>query len=195
MDFPTKSQKPIVVHCNAGKAKTDLKGELGDMAVHHNPKSIANVLSLHSVKQKHQGTYDSWDHDGVFVVHTPKGVVEFIPSEKGLHYIDVSKEENLVHHMLVNIETDNKTTNSDEQFVMVNTMRDNFEGYTKQDIKKAQEAGCLQGMIGNPTERKFEGMVREKLIANFPVTVRDIQNAHQIFGPNLANLRGKTTRT
>jgi hypothetical protein len=47
-----KSQKPIVVHCNVGKTKTDLEGELGDMMV-HNPKSIANVLSLHSVKQKH----------------------------------------------------------------------------------------------------------------------------------------------
>ncbi len=51
-----KSQKPIVVHCNAEKMKTDLKGELGDMMVHHNPKSIANVLSLHLVKQKHRVT-------------------------------------------------------------------------------------------------------------------------------------------
>ncbi len=48
-----KSQKPIVVHYNAGKTKTDLEGKLGDMMVHHNPKSIANVLSLLSVKQKH----------------------------------------------------------------------------------------------------------------------------------------------
>ncbi len=101
----------------------------------------------------------------------------------------------MVRHMLVNIETDDKTTSSDEQFMMVNTMRGNFEGYTKHDIKKAQEARRLQGMIGNPTECKYEGMVREKLIANCPVTVRDIQNAHQIFGPNLANRRGKTTRT
>jgi hypothetical protein len=97
--------------------------------------------------------------------------------------------------MLVNIETNNKTTSSDEQFVMVNTARGNFEAYTKHDIKKAQEARHLQGMIGNPTERKFERMVCEKLIANCPVTVRDIQNAHRIFGPDLANLRGKTTRT
>jgi hypothetical protein len=66
-----KSQKPIVVHCNAGKTKTDLEGKLGDMMVHHNPKSIANVLSLHLVKQKHRVTYNSWDHNGVFVVHTP----------------------------------------------------------------------------------------------------------------------------
>jgi hypothetical protein len=67
-----KSQKPIVVHCNAGKTKMDLEGEQGDMTVHHNSKSIANVLSLHLVKQKHQVTYDSWDRDGVFVVHMPK---------------------------------------------------------------------------------------------------------------------------
>ena len=38
-------------------------------------------------------------------------------------------------------------------------------------------------------------MVREKLITNFPVTVHDVNNANRIFGPDLANLRGKTTRT
>jgi hypothetical protein len=108
------SQKPIVVHCNAGETKTDLEGKLGDMTVHHNPKSIANVLSLHLVKRKHQVTYNSWDCDRVFVVHTPKGMVEFKPSEKGLDYIDVSKEEDSVCHMLVNIETDNKMTSSDK---------------------------------------------------------------------------------
>jgi hypothetical protein len=47
------------------------------MMVHHNPMSTANVLSLHSVKQEHRVTYDSWDCDGVFFVHMPKGVVEF----------------------------------------------------------------------------------------------------------------------
>ncbi len=190
-----KSQKPIVVHCNVGKMKTDLKGKLGDMTVHHNLKSIANVLSLHLVKQKHQVTYNSWDRDGVFVVHTPKGVVEFKPSDRGLHYIDISKEGDLVRHMLVHIETNDKTTSSDEGFVMVNTVRGNFEGYTKHNIKKAQEARCLQGMIGNPTECKFVGMVCDKLIANCPVTVRNIQNANWILGPNLAYLKGNTTRT
>jgi hypothetical protein len=72
-----KSQRPIAVHCNAGKTKTDLEGELGDMTEHHNPKSIANVLPLHLIKQKHRVTYNSWDCNGVFVMHTPKGVVEF----------------------------------------------------------------------------------------------------------------------
>ena len=38
-------------------------------------------------------------------------------------------------------------------------------------------------------------MVREKLITNCPVTVQDVENANRIFGPDLANLRGKTIRT
>ncbi len=37
-------------------------------------------------------------------------------------------------------------------------------------------------------------MVREQLLTNCPVTVRDVDNANRIFGPDLANLRGKTTR-
>jgi hypothetical protein len=50
-------------------------------------------------------------------------------------------------------------------------------------------------MIANPTEREFAGMVREQLLIICPVTiVRDIDNANQIFGPDLANLRGKATR-
>ncbi len=50
-------------------------------------------------------------------------------------------------------------------------------------------------MIGNPTKQEFVGMVREKLITNCPVTVQDVHKANQIFGPDLADLRGKTTRT
>jgi hypothetical protein len=50
-------------------------------------------------------------------------------------------------------------------------------------------------MIANPTERDFAGMVCEQLLTNCPVTVRDFDNANQIFGLDLANLRGKATRT
>jgi hypothetical protein len=50
-------------------------------------------------------------------------------------------------------------------------------------------------MVGNPTDREFNGMVREKLITNCPVTMQDVENANRIFCPDLANLRGKTIRT
>ncbi len=174
--------------------------------MHHNPRSIANVLSLKSVVASHRMTYDSEDRGGVFQVHTPNGVVEIKPSERGLHYLDMAGHGDSVQHMLVTATGDHKDEafkdkeegNEDEEsndLMMVNTARKNFEGFTKHEIKMAQEAKRLQGMIGNPTDREFTGMVREKLIANCPVTVHDVQNANQIFGPDLANLRGKTARS
>jgi hypothetical protein len=79
--------------------------------------------------------------------------------------------------------------------MLVNTGRENFERYTHHIVERAREARRIQGMIANPTEREFAGKVHEQLLTNFPVTVRDIDNANQIFGPDVANLRGKMTRT
>jgi hypothetical protein len=41
----------------------------------------------------HRVTYNSWDRGGVFMVHTPNGIVEFKPNARGLHYVDVSADE------------------------------------------------------------------------------------------------------
>ncbi len=60
----------------------DLEGELGRMTVHQNPNSITNVLLLKSVVEKHRVTNDSWDCGGVFMVHTPNGVVELKPNAR-----------------------------------------------------------------------------------------------------------------
>jgi hypothetical protein len=106
-----KTKNPITVHCNNGLSYTNLEGDLGGMTVYHNPYRIANVLSLESTKVKHRVTYNSWDRDGVFKVHTKEGIVEFKPSEKGLHYYDKSED------------------GSNFECMLVNTVRDNFEGH------------------------------------------------------------------
>jgi hypothetical protein len=121
-------------------------------------------------------TYDSWDCGGVFQVHTQDGIIEFKPCERGLHYHNVSDDESNIGLMLVN------------------TVRGNFEEYTRKEIKRAREARRIQGMIANPTEREFSAMVCEKLLANCPVTVQDVNNAHHIYGRDLTNIWGKTTR-
>jgi hypothetical protein len=167
----------VTVRYNAGSTSTDLEGDLGNVTVKHNPHSIANMLLLHETKQRHRVTYDSWDQDGVFQVHTDGGIVEFKPSSRGLHYHDLSDPSNNVELMLIN------------------TVRENFEGYTRQDVKRAREARRIQGMIANPTKREFAGVVHVKLLTNCPNTVCNVDNGNQIFGPDLANLRGKTTRT
>jgi hypothetical protein len=85
--------------------------------------------------------------------------------------------------------------NKSNEYVLANTVQGNFKSYIRYEIKKAQEGRRLQGMIGNPTEQEFVGMVWEKLITNCSVTVQNVYNPIQIFGLDLANLRGKTTRT
>lgn len=67
---------PVRVFCNAGSTVTKLEGDLGNFPVFYNADSIANILSLKDA-QRHRVTYDSWDRDGVFIVHTPKGLLEF----------------------------------------------------------------------------------------------------------------------
>ena len=70
----------------------------------------------------------------------------------------------------------------------------NYEGYTKKDILKANKARRVQGMIGNPSEKDYKGMVSGNLITNCPITTTNISNAHAIFGPDLASIRGKTVQ-
>ena len=138
-----------------------LEGELfGKMTVMHDPHGIANVILLNDMKKRHRVTYDSHDRGGVFQVHTEEGIVEFKPSNRGLHYHDVSDK------------------NSNFEMMLVNTVRENFEGYSRHEVEKAKEARRIQGMIVNPTERKFAGMVREKLLTNCPVTMQDVDNAN-----------------
>jgi len=145
LDNIRKANNLITVHCNNGLSYTNLEGDLGGMTVYHNPYGIVNILSLNSTKAKHRVTYNSWDRDGVFKVHTKDGIVEFKPSEKGLHYHHTSEE------------------GSNFECMLVNTVQDNFEGHTKHDIAKAKDAQRLQGMIGNPTDKEFKGISRENL--------------------------------
>ncbi len=98
--------------------------------------------------------------------------MEFIPSSWGLYYHDVSDP------------------NSNVELMLIDTVSKNFQEYTRQEVEMAREVRRIQGMITNPTKKEFVGMVREKLLTNCPITVRDTDNTNQIFRHNLANLRG-----
>ena len=169
------SNHPIMVHCNAGTKVTTQEADFGSIAVYFNPASIANVLSLGKLrKDGYKVGYD--DDEGAFVVTTHLGQVIFRDIGNHLHCADIADLPAAAAAMFVN------------------TVAQNYEGYTKREVLKAHEARRFQRMIGAPSERDYQGLVREKLIANCPVTVTDVHNAHQLFGPDLANLRGKTVR-
>ena len=73
-------------------------------------------------------------------------------------------------------------------------IRSNFEGYTKNEVEGAIKAHHLQAILGHLSQKDFEGMVHANLIANCPVTEKDVSNGYALFGQNLAGLREKRVR-
>ncbi len=74
------------------------------------------------------------------------------------------------------------------------TVCGNYEGFTKQEVIKAREAREAQAMLGNPSKKDFQGLVRGNLISNCPIMRGNISNSRKSFGPDLASIHGKTVR-
>ena len=81
-----------------------------------------------------------------------------------------------------------------EAFALLQTVRENFEGFIQRQVKQAKLARRAQAMVGHPTDDKFKQMVSSRSFTNCRVKVRDVTNARAIFGPYLPGLGGKTIR-
>ena len=68
---------------------TNKTGTLLDYGeVWYHPEALANLLSLHNVKQKLKIKYDSEQED-CFTVHKPDGVRKFVAKTNGLYTLQV----------------------------------------------------------------------------------------------------------
>jgi hypothetical protein len=178
----------IKINCNAGSVYTKQMGKYGRMKVWYIPDGIANIISMHELEKLYRITCDSWE--GYYVVHTARGQVHFHKDEQGIPYIDLEKSGRMAAIMLM--QNASQQTTRSEGVALVQTVRKNYEGYTKREVMRAKEACPVQVMIGNPSEGDFKGMVSSNMIKNCSITPSDITNANKIFGPALASMRGKT---
>jgi hypothetical protein len=187
----------IRINCNAGAVTTNKQGKYGNLKVWYVPDGIVNIFSMHELEQLYRITYDSWE--GYYAVHTPRGTVRFYKDEQGLPYIDLEKssKEGAVLLMQRGEKQQTKPEESGqpkEGTALVQTVRGNYEGYTKREVMRAKEARRGQAMIGNPSEKDYKGLVSSNMITNCPLTTHNVTNARTIFGPDLASVRGKTVR-
>jgi len=130
-------------------------------------------------KRKHKVTYDSSQGTG-FVVHKADGTCcVFMLSTKGLLFSDV--KGNTAH-------------------VLINTVDKNKSKYTGKQYSDAHKARLIQDIISRPSMMDYIKYVENDLIPNCPITKDDIVHAEDsvhaedILGPNLGNLKGKTTQ-
>jgi len=168
----------VKINCNAGAISTNKRGQYGNLKVWYLSDSIANIISMHKLESLYRITYDSWA--GYYVVHTPKGEVHFYKDEQGRPYLDL--EESSEDGTLLLMQHEGSACNEESEAVsLVQTMRRNYEGYTKHEVLKAKEARRAQAMLDNPSEAEYKGMVSHNLIPNCPVTSSDITNSRAIF--------------
>jgi hypothetical protein len=126
--------------------------------------------------------------------------VRFYKDEQGFLYIDLDKSKEEAATMLIQLGIGQQVTlaqsaaGGTKHTILAETVRANYEGYTKKGVIKAKEARWAQAVMGNPSEKDYKGVVSNHLISNCPVTHTDITNACAIFGPDLPSVQGKTVR-
>jgi hypothetical protein len=163
---------------------TTTEANFCDTPVYFNSCGISNILSLYRLGHKFRVTYDSSDHNGVFQVHTKQGIVEFKPTSKGLHALNL-KDNPKAAFLLVN-DADIQMPDIDHNQMHVNTVQENFDGLSRKQVEGATAARRLMGMVATSSPRDFEGMVRLNMLKNCPIANDDIKNANTKFGTDLA---------
>ena len=94
-------------------------------------------------KKKYHVTYDS-AKNGTFTVHKPDAQLHFVMHQDRLHYHDTKNRE----------------------VTLIKTVQENKEGYSKRQIKDAQEARDIYAKVGYPSPRDFQKLIAENMILN-----------------------------
>lgn len=134
---------------------------------------ITNIIALKNLIKQYQVTYDS--KDAMLVVH---------------------RQVNGLPNMLFKMHSSGLHSYEPERgFTFVNTVYENKLAFTKRQLKGAELARTLYATLGYPSLKDFKWVNQSNHIKDCTVTVQDAVASHQIWGKNIAALKGKTTCT
>jgi hypothetical protein len=138
-------------------------------------RAVTNILSFKHVKSQYRITYDSAVSD-VITVHREehgKPDMHFRMHPSGLHYYDPVEEA----------------------LIFLQTVEENKAKFSKREVEGAATARRLYATLNYPSVPDYKWAVMNHHIWNCPIDVRDIKVATEIWGKNIAVLKGKTVRT
>ena len=137
---------------------------------------IANLMSLPQLEA--DGFRITYDTKTDWVIHCPDGTKLTLERDtgvcQGFPYLDMRKHK--------------------EHVAMLQTVRDNMEGFTKREVRDAILARRTQAMVGHPSDSDFAEMVSRTVLDDCPVKPPAVSNAIAIFDRDRATIPGKTVR-
>ena len=181
------------LHSNgSGLIETNLMGVVkGYGKVWYHPDSLANIMSFANVRKRFKvkiSTGPNDKHPSITVTKSSGGLMHFKELKSGLYVYDASKDINKV--IKDNITLNNPSFN----YSLVSTINENESKFTTREVNAAKRALELYVRIGRPSYQTFIHILGHNLIRDNPVTLSDAKRAFDIYGKDIANIKGKTKR-
>ena len=163
---------------NGGHQDSNMVGNFPNLGqVWYNPNSIANILSLSDVRKVCRVTMDT-EVGATLDVHRLDGsIMPFVEHPSGLYVYNPNSNDTI------------------SAYTLLSTVADQKRLFSRREIEAADEARALYRKIGRPGEDNFLRLLANNHIQNCPVTPADAKRATIIYGPDIAALKGKTTRS
>ena len=165
---------------NGGYQDSHMIGDFPNLGpVWYNEDSIANILSLSEVRRVCTVTMDTSKEPAMNVHRKDGTIMSFIEHPSGLYVYSGN----------------DVTSGAVNAYTLLNTVAEHKKMFSQRQIAAADAARALYRKIGRPDESEFQSILRGNLIRNCPVTPDDASRALLIYGPDVAVLKGKMTRS
>ena len=180
MEDIKRNNNTLRAYTNGGYQDWSLQGHLpGFFRVWYNPSSMVNILAWCDVRKKYRITADT-EVEPDIKVHMNNGkIMSFKELSSGLYLADIKDYQEAIEP---------------KQHVFTNLTSDNKANFTNSQIRAAETARELFTARGMLSYKKFMNLLKTNAIKNCPVTADDIKRILFIWGPELATIKGKTTR-
>ena len=78
--------------------------------------------------------------------------------------------------------------------VMLETVKENMEMFTKKEVECAKLARVVQRRTGHPTDEHMKQIVSQQSLKNIPIRTSGVANAKALLGTSVPGLKGWTTQ-
>ena len=172
------STQPLVLKTSGGTITTTQICDIPFLGTHwYNKDAMTNIISLADIAKLYRVTMDTYKDKAIYV-HLPDKIVKFPQLKGGLYARKPEYDAN----------------NYQFTGILKNPLDNTNAFVTPIKIKKAEAARQMLHALGVPTTDELKRLISTNQIKNSKVTCEDIDLAEKILGPDIATIKGKTTR-